>query len=79
MPYSDDYVFATIRWSVADLVSAMEERGIEPSEENIKKFIETTRGPRTLVDRSIEEGWAILDTILDNLMSDGIFPVKEEW
>jgi hypothetical protein len=73
LKYDDNYVFATIKWSVADLAQVLEDRGIEPSQENITKFIEFTRGPKTLQDRSIEEGWSILDTIVDDLKHDGVF------
>lgn len=63
--YNDGEVIATIRWTIADVVSAMIKNGIEPTDENIKKVL-ANRFQRTLEERSIEDGWEIIDTLITN-------------
>lgn len=62
-------VFATIRWCDADLEQAFKDAGVDPTPENIQRFKES-RAPRTLVDRSIEEGWVILDDLITDLFDE---------
>ena len=54
-------VFCEIKWCIADLLDAMERRGIELTDENIDKAIVDTR---YLQDRSIELGWEVMDDLL---------------
>lgn len=56
----------TIRWNIEDLVIAMAEAGIEPTDENIDKVL-AHRFERTLHERSVEEGWEIIDVIISNV------------
>lgn len=53
----------TIKWCYQDLMELMASRGIELTDENIDR-IEGCRLEKTMQDRSIEEGWQILDDIV---------------
>ncbi len=58
--------FSIISWHVDDLEEVFQKNGIPFTEENVQKFLDS-RGPRTLVDRSIEEGWTILGDIVSDM------------
>lgn len=62
----DSGIFSVISWQVDDLEEVFQKNGIPFNEENVQKFLES-RGPRTLVDRSIEEGWIILGDIVSDM------------
>lgn len=63
--YSSDDELATIKWFVADLESILEEKGIPVTDENIQRVLDN-RCKKTMEGRSIEEGWEILNVIVDN-------------
>lgn len=66
----------TIIWSIADVQEALTKAGYEPTDDNVQKVI-ANRLDRTLKDRSIEEGWEILDVIVTS--TDGLNqPVTEQ-
>ena len=52
-----------IRWCVADVLDMMARHGIELTDENLERLLDANIG-RCLKDRSIEEGWEILDIII---------------
>ena len=54
-------VFCEIKWCIADLLEAMDRRGIELTDENIDKALKAVG---YLHDRSIEEGWETMDVLL---------------
>ena len=54
-------VFCVIKWCIADLLDAMDNRGIELTDENIDRAIDAVD---YLQDRSIELGWEVMDTLL---------------
>lgn len=56
-------VICTITWTVQDLLDIFERRGIEPTEENVNAMLSHPLG-KHLQDRSIEEGWQILDDLV---------------
>lgn len=58
----NDNVIATIIWTIEDIEQFLEEKGYEVSSENIDIML-NNRLTKTLEDRSIEEGWNIIDTI----------------
>ena len=65
-------VIRSINWCEADLETVFEKQGIPITKENIDKFKES-RGPRTLEEQSVESGWNILDCIVSDMKSDGVF------
>lgn len=60
-----DNTIATIEWVDEDLKEALENRGFEPTGENIDTLLTNGLG-KVLCDRSIEIGWDIIDTVIDN-------------
>jgi len=75
-PIKDEY-FSVIRWHYDDLEMVFSKYGIPWTEENIQKFMDN-RGPRTLEERSVEEGWTILDDLVWLLQNNGTLPTPEE-
>jgi hypothetical protein len=61
--YNDSESVAVIRWSIADLKMALEQKNIVPTDANIELVL-NNRFTKTLEERSIEEGWEIIDTII---------------
>lgn len=60
-----DNTITTIQWVDDDLKEALENRGFKPTGENIDILL--TNGLRkVLCDRSIEFGWDIIDTVIDD-------------
>ena len=59
--------FCTVRWCDEDLVSYLEDAYGKPyaTDENVERCKDMMRGGRSLKDTSIEEGWAIIDAIVD--------------
>ena len=67
-----------IQWHRLDLEEVMELNGISPTEENVKKFMES-RAPRTLEDLSIQAGWDFLEElVVETMKNDGVFEAPEE-
>ena len=60
-----DNTIATIEWVDEDLKEALAIRGFEPTGENIAILL-TNGLKKALYDRSIEFGWDIIDTVIDN-------------
>ena len=67
--HRSDEVICTITWCIDDLLDMMERQGIELTDENID-YILGQRFEPTLQDRSIEEGWEIIDILVANAMYD---------
>lgn len=66
-----------IQWHRLDLEEVMEFNGISPTEENVKKFVES-RAPRTLEELSIKAGWDLLEELIVDMKNDGVFEAPEE-
>jgi|GEM_PF-1194943 len=62
-------VFTTIRWIGEDLIQAFNNAHVDPNPENIQRFKES-RAPRTLADRSVEEGWVILGDLITDMFGN---------
>jgi hypothetical protein len=60
---------AIIRWDKDDLLEVFSNNKIPLTDDNINKFM-NTRSPRTLEERSIEEGWEILDILVTDMMEE---------
>lgn len=58
-----DQEITNIVWVAEDIKVLFEQNDIPFTEENYKIFL-NNRAAKTLHERSIEEGWEILDTIL---------------
>jgi len=56
--------FCEIKWSYVDLMFLMAKKNIPVTDENIDKIVKC-RLEKTMQDRSTEEGWEILDCIID--------------
>lgn len=60
-----DNIITTIQWVDDDLKEALENRGFEPTGDNIDILL-TNGLKKVLCDRSIEFGWDIIDTVIDD-------------
>ena len=60
-----DNIITTIQWVDDDLKEALEHRGFKPTGENIDTLL-TNGLEKVLCDRSIEFGWDIIDTVIDD-------------
>ena len=58
-----DEVICSIVWCVEDLLVAMHRSGIEVTDENVDRVLDG-RFERTLRERSIEEGWEVIDALI---------------
>ena len=63
-------VICEIKWCVADLLDMMAHLNIELTDENIDCILKQWFA-RVLTDRSIEEGWEIIETLL-SCCTDGL-------
>jgi len=66
-----------VRWHRLDLEEVMESNGVPPTEENVKKFMES-RAPRTLEELSVQAGWDLLEELIVEMKNDGVFEAPEE-
>ena len=66
-----------IRWHRLDVEEVMELNGISPTEENVRKFVES-RAPRTLEELSIQAGWDLLEELIIEMKNAGVFEAPEE-
>ena len=66
-----------IRWHRIDLEEVMESNGISPTEENVKRFVES-KAPRTLEELSIQAGWDLLGELVVEMKNDGVFEAPKE-
>ena len=66
-----------IRWHRLDVEEVMELNGISPTEENVKKFVES-RAPRTLEELSVQAGWDLWEELIVDMKNDGVFEAPEE-
>lgn len=67
--YNQTDEIAVIKWVVADLASALEEQGIPATDENIQRVLDN-RAAKTLAERSTDDGWNILHTVIANTKFD---------
>lgn len=65
-------VFCSIHWHEDDLETIFTNNSIEPTRENLDTFI-NSRSPRSLEDRSVEEGWEVLEMLVKMMQDDGLF------
>jgi len=65
-----DEEICVVRWQVQDLLDMFAMLGVECSDANIDRFL-ATRAPRTLDERSTEEGWEILEDLVCMEMKGG--------
>lgn len=61
--HQDDGCFAVIRWQEEDIKQALANQGYRANKANVKRVLDSRLG-KTLVDRSIEEGWVIIEDCL---------------
>lgn len=54
----------TIRWTVEDMIEVLHDNDFDCSEETIRRLMDNTNLKKILKDRSIEEGWYILDDLV---------------
>ena len=66
-----------IRWHRIDLEEVMEFNGVTPTEENVKRFVES-RAPRTLEELSVQAGWGFLKELVIEMKNDDVFEAPEE-
>lgn len=71
----EDKKVATIAWWGTDLYEIFNIYNVETNQENIDTFI-NAGGSRVLSDRSIEEGWEIIDIIVSDYIITGKLKVK---
>lgn len=66
-----------IRWHRIDLEEVMELNEVSPTEENVKRFVES-KAPRILEELSIKAGWDLLEELIVDMKNDGVFEAPEE-
>jgi len=66
-----------IQWHRLDVEEVMELNGISPTEENVKRFVES-KAPRTLEELSIQAGWDLLEELVVDMKNDGVFEAPKE-
>lgn len=66
---SESQHFSIIRWSKDDLMDVFSKYKIPNTEENINIFLNST-SPRTLKDRTIEEGWEIIEILVSDMKEE---------
>ena len=66
-----------IRWHRLDLEEVMEFNGVTPTEENVKRFLES-KAPRTFEELSIQAGWDLLEELVVDMKNDGVFEAPKE-
>ena len=66
-----------IRWHRIDLEEVMDSNGVSPTEENVKRFVES-KAPRILEELSIKAGWDLLEELIVDMKNDGVFEAPEE-
>lgn len=67
--------FSVIRWHEDDIAVALENRNITSTQDNIE-MVKQYSG--VLEDRSVEEGWEILDIIISDIEYDNGFDGAEK-
>jgi hypothetical protein len=55
----------TIEWRIEDIIEAMREKGIEPTEENLLRFLKSGN-IRRLEETSIASGWDVIYSIMES-------------
>ena len=61
----ENEVLLTIEWRKADIVKALEDANITPSNENIEKLLASDyRLLKRIEETGIEAGWDIIDTTI---------------
>ncbi|MGR0121660.1 hypothetical protein [Bacillus halotolerans] len=66
-----DELFLNVTWYKEDIFKIFKKKGIPLSEENFLKLKEELRGAKTLVERSIEDGWEkMICIIVDSLKKE---------
>ncbi len=66
-----------IQWHRLDVEEVMESNGVPPTEENVKRFVES-KAPRTFEELSIQAGWDFLKELVIDMKNDGVFEAPEE-
>lgn len=61
--YDPDEDVCVVRWKMADLLDAMNRQGVELTDENVKRVLDSGFA-RSLGERSTEEGWEIADCLI---------------
>lgn len=69
VPLLEKGFFAVIRWHEDDVKQVLADRGYLANKANVKRVLQSHAG-QTLIDRSIEEGWVILEDCVDSV--DGL-------
>ena len=60
--------FGIVRWCNEDIASALEDKGIKATEENVNKIRKALENSHWFIDFMIEQGWQyIYETIDDEL------------
>lgn len=69
-----DEITVKIVCSVDDLKEAFIKAKIEPTKDNISRFLQDAYACRTLKEVSIQYGWEALSDIISILQQDGVLP-----
>ena len=62
--HSPNEVICTVQWCIQDLLDKMASKGIPLTDENVDAILQN-RFAKTLQDRSVEEGWDVIDDLID--------------
>ncbi|WP_127059408.1 hypothetical protein [Bacillus subtilis] len=67
-----DELFLTVNWCKEDIFEIFEKKGIPLSQTNFLKLKELG-GAKTLLERTVEDGWEVLDIIVDLYKDEFIY------
>lgn len=65
--HDPDEVVVTIQWTVSDILLLMAEKEIPLTDANLEKILNSCFAD-DFQDRSIEEGWEIMDAVMDCIL-----------
>lgn len=68
-PEPEEDWFGKVRWCNDDIVAALQDKHIEPTEENVSR-VRTQLGHHAFTDTQIEHGWEFIYYTIDNLRLD---------
>lgn len=74
---SHEEPFAIIRWCKEDLTDVFKNNGIPHTEDNINIFV-NSKSPRSLEERSVEEGWETLEILVSDMKEEFNFVYSDE-
>ena len=70
MKFDSETEIVTITWKMADILEAMEIRGLEATEPNVRRVLDYSH-LKALEEQSIERGWEVIYRAVDEVKMKG--------